>query len=63
MRILYDIGFEIRRVIFGDLIVEEELDKVMKEVVCAVFEDDIFRVGRCIVVFMFFCKVRCEVRG
>uniref|UniRef100_A0AAQ4RIV1 Voltage-dependent L-type calcium channel subunit alpha n=1 Tax=Gasterosteus aculeatus aculeatus TaxID=481459 RepID=A0AAQ4RIV1_GASAC len=43
LRTLHDIGPEIRRAISGDLTVEEELDKDMKEPVSAVSEDDIFR--------------------
>ncbi|XP_077956410.1 voltage-dependent L-type calcium channel subunit alpha-1C isoform X13 [Gasterosteus aculeatus] len=46
LRTLHDIGPEIRRAISGDLTVEEELDKDMKEPVSAVSEDDIFRVKR-----------------
>jgi len=41
---LHDIGPEIRRAISGDLTVEEELDKGLKEPVSAASEDDIFRV-------------------
>lgn len=41
---MHDIGPEIRRAISGDLNVEEELDKDLKEPVSAVSEDDIFRV-------------------
>ncbi len=37
-------GPEIRRAISGDLTVEEELERAMKETMCAVSEDDIFRV-------------------
>lgn len=44
LRTLHDIGPEIRRAISGDLTVEEELDKGMKEPVSAASEDDIFRV-------------------
>ncbi|XP_004438857.1 PREDICTED: voltage-dependent L-type calcium channel subunit alpha-1C isoform X8 [Ceratotherium simum simum] len=43
LRTLHDIGPEIRRAISGDLTAEEELDKAMKEAVCAASEDDIFR--------------------
>ncbi|KAI4803364.1 hypothetical protein KUCAC02_006915 [Chaenocephalus aceratus] len=43
LRTLHDIGPEIRRAISGDLTVEEELDKDMKEPVSAASEDDIFR--------------------
>ncbi|XP_071057932.1 voltage-dependent L-type calcium channel subunit alpha-1C isoform X1 [Pseudochaenichthys georgianus] len=43
LRTLHDIGPEIRRAISGDLTVEEELDKGMKEPVSAASEDDIFR--------------------
>uniref|UniRef100_A0A8C9W7H5 Voltage-dependent L-type calcium channel subunit alpha n=1 Tax=Scleropages formosus TaxID=113540 RepID=A0A8C9W7H5_SCLFO len=43
LRTLHDIGPEIRRAISGDLTVEEELEKAMKETVCAASEDDIFR--------------------
>ncbi|XP_034056720.1 voltage-dependent L-type calcium channel subunit alpha-1C isoform X8 [Gymnodraco acuticeps] len=46
LRTLHDIGPEIRRAISGDLTVEEELDKGMKEPVSAASEDDIFRVKR-----------------
>lgn len=41
---MHDIGPEIRRAISGDLTVEEELDKGIKEPVSAASEDDIFRV-------------------
>lgn len=41
---MHDIGPEIRRAISGDLNVEEELDKGVKEPVSAASEDDIFRV-------------------
>lgn len=41
---MHDIGPEIRRAISGDLTVEEELDKGLKEPVSAASEDDIFRV-------------------
>lgn len=41
---MHDIGPEIRRAISGDLNVEEELDKGLKEPVSAASEDDIFRV-------------------
>lgn len=41
---MHDIGPEIRRAISGDLNVEEELDKDLKEPVSAASEDDIFRV-------------------
>ncbi|MEQ2292519.1 Voltage-dependent L-type calcium channel subunit alpha-1C [Ameca splendens] len=44
LRTLHDIGPEIRRAISGDLNVEEEMDKGMKESVSAASEDDIFRV-------------------
>lgn len=44
LRTLHDIGPEIRRAISGDLNVEEEMDKGMKEPVSAASEDDIFRV-------------------
>lgn len=44
LRTLHDIGPEIRRAISGDLNVEEELDKGLKEPVSAASEDDIFRV-------------------
>lgn len=44
LRTLHDIGPEIRRAISGDLTVEEELDKGLKEPVSAASEDDIFRV-------------------
>lgn len=63
LRTLHDIGPEIRRAISGDLTAEEELDKAMKEAVCAASEDDIFRVGRCTVALMSLCKVQCEARG
>uniref|UniRef100_A0A3B3UY82 Voltage-dependent calcium channel alpha-1 subunit IQ domain-containing protein n=1 Tax=Poecilia latipinna TaxID=48699 RepID=A0A3B3UY82_9TELE len=43
LRTLHDIGPEIRRAISGDLNVEEEIDKGMKESVSAASEDDIFR--------------------
>ncbi|KAJ0057386.1 hypothetical protein NL108_005284, partial [Boleophthalmus pectinirostris] len=43
LRTLHDIGPEIRRAISGDLAVEEELDKGLKEAVSAASEDDIFR--------------------
>ncbi|KAK7895355.1 hypothetical protein WMY93_020680 [Mugilogobius chulae] len=43
LRTLHDIGPEIRRAISGDLAVEEELDKGLKEPVSAASEDDIFR--------------------
>ncbi|XP_072311304.1 voltage-dependent L-type calcium channel subunit alpha-1C [Eucyclogobius newberryi] len=43
LRTLHDIGPEIRRAISGDLAVEEELDKELKEPGSAVSEDDIFR--------------------
>uniref|UniRef100_A0A8C6WX58 Voltage-dependent L-type calcium channel subunit alpha n=1 Tax=Neogobius melanostomus TaxID=47308 RepID=A0A8C6WX58_9GOBI len=43
LRTLHDIGPEIRRAISGDLAVEEELDKGLKETVSAASEDDIFR--------------------
>ncbi|MED6287619.1 Voltage-dependent L-type calcium channel subunit alpha-1C [Characodon lateralis] len=46
LRTLHDIGPEIRRAISGDLNVEEEMDKGMKESVSAASEDDIFRVKR-----------------
>ncbi|XP_036066050.1 voltage-dependent L-type calcium channel subunit alpha-1C isoform X12 [Oryzias melastigma] len=46
LRTLHDIGPEIRRAISGDLNVEEEMDKGMKEPVSAASEDDIFRVKR-----------------
>ncbi|XP_016533101.1 voltage-dependent L-type calcium channel subunit alpha-1C isoform X17 [Poecilia formosa] len=46
LRTLHDIGPEIRRAISGDLNVEEEIDKGMKESVSAASEDDIFRVKR-----------------
>ncbi|XP_076141132.1 voltage-dependent L-type calcium channel subunit alpha-1C-like isoform X1 [Alosa pseudoharengus] len=46
LRTLHDMGPEIRRAISGDLTVEEELEKAMKESVCAASEDDIFRVKR-----------------
>ncbi|XP_071358891.1 voltage-dependent L-type calcium channel subunit alpha-1C isoform X4 [Trachinotus anak] len=46
LRTLHDIGPEIRRAISGDLTVEEELDKGLKEPVSAASEDDIFRVKR-----------------
>ncbi|XP_016406191.1 voltage-dependent L-type calcium channel subunit alpha-1C-like isoform X9 [Sinocyclocheilus rhinocerous] len=46
LRTLHDIGPEIRRAISGDLTVEEELERAMKETVCAASEDDIFRVKR-----------------
>lgn len=44
LRTLHDMGPEIRRAISGDLTVEEELERAMKETVCAASEDDIFRV-------------------
>lgn len=44
LRTLHDIGPEIRRAISGDLNVEEEMDKGIKESVSAASEDDIFRV-------------------
>ncbi|RXN01102.1 Voltage-dependent L-type calcium channel subunit alpha-1C [Acipenser ruthenus] len=43
LRTLHDIGPEIRRAISGDLIVEEELEKAMKETLTAVSEDNISR--------------------
>ncbi|RXN01696.1 Voltage-dependent L-type calcium channel subunit alpha-1F [Acipenser ruthenus] len=43
LRTLHDIGPEIRRAISGDLTVEEELEKAMKETVMAASEDDISR--------------------
>ncbi|XP_078099345.1 voltage-dependent L-type calcium channel subunit alpha-1C [Sander vitreus] len=43
LRTLHDIGPEIRRAISGDLTVEEELDKGLKEPVSAASEEDIFR--------------------
>ncbi|XP_035282341.1 voltage-dependent L-type calcium channel subunit alpha-1C isoform X10 [Anguilla anguilla] len=43
LRTLHDMGPEIRRAISGDLTVEEELEKAMKETVSAASEDDIFR--------------------
>uniref|UniRef100_A0A8K9WNH3 Voltage-dependent L-type calcium channel subunit alpha n=1 Tax=Oncorhynchus mykiss TaxID=8022 RepID=A0A8K9WNH3_ONCMY len=43
LRTLHDMGPEIRRAISGDLTVEEDLDKSMKEPVSAASEDDIFR--------------------
>ncbi|XP_061108501.1 voltage-dependent L-type calcium channel subunit alpha-1C [Conger conger] len=46
LRTLHDMGPEIRRAISGDLTVEEELEKAMKETVSAASEDDIFRVKR-----------------
>ncbi|XP_034719599.1 voltage-dependent L-type calcium channel subunit alpha-1C isoform X7 [Etheostoma cragini] len=46
LRTLHDIGPEIRRAISGDLTVEEEPDKGLKEPVSAASEDDIFRVKR-----------------
>ncbi|XP_030622315.1 voltage-dependent L-type calcium channel subunit alpha-1C [Chanos chanos] len=46
LRTLHDMGPEIRRAISGDLTAEEELEKAMKETVCAASEDDIFRVKR-----------------
>uniref|UniRef100_A0A8D3D7C2 Voltage-dependent L-type calcium channel subunit alpha n=1 Tax=Scophthalmus maximus TaxID=52904 RepID=A0A8D3D7C2_SCOMX len=46
LRTLHDIGPEIRRAISGDLTVEEEMDKGLKEPVSAASEDDIFRVKR-----------------
>ncbi|XP_026087861.1 voltage-dependent L-type calcium channel subunit alpha-1C isoform X1 [Carassius auratus] len=46
LRTLHDMGPEIRRAISGDLTVEEELERAMKETVCAASEDDIFRVKR-----------------
>lgn len=44
LRTLHDIGPEIRRAISGDLAVEEEVDKGLKEPMSAASEDDIFRV-------------------
>lgn len=44
LRTLHDMGPEIRRAISGDLTVEEELERAMKETVCTASEDDIFRV-------------------
>lgn len=44
LRTLHDIGPEIRRAISGDLNVEEEMDKGLKEPMSAASEDDIFRV-------------------
>lgn len=41
---MHDIGPEIRRAISGDLTVEEEMDKGLKEPVSAASEDEIFRV-------------------
>ncbi|XP_056603541.1 voltage-dependent L-type calcium channel subunit alpha-1C isoform X5 [Triplophysa dalaica] len=46
LRTLHDMGPEIRRAISGDLTVEEELDRAIKETVCSASEDDIFRVKR-----------------
>ncbi|XP_051911468.1 voltage-dependent L-type calcium channel subunit alpha-1C isoform X8 [Hippocampus zosterae] len=46
LRTLHDIGPEIRRAISGDLTVEEEVDKGLKEPTSAASEDDIFRVKR-----------------
>ncbi|XP_058629129.1 voltage-dependent L-type calcium channel subunit alpha-1C isoform X13 [Onychostoma macrolepis] len=46
LRTLHDMGPEIRRAISGDLTVEEELERAMKETVCTASEDDIFRVKR-----------------
>ncbi|XP_043964788.1 voltage-dependent L-type calcium channel subunit alpha-1C isoform X11 [Gambusia affinis] len=46
LRTLHDIGPEIRRAISGDLNVEEEIDKGIKESMSAASEDDIFRVKR-----------------
>uniref|UniRef100_A0A8C4TN37 Voltage-dependent L-type calcium channel subunit alpha n=1 Tax=Erpetoichthys calabaricus TaxID=27687 RepID=A0A8C4TN37_ERPCA len=43
LRTLHEIGPEIRRAISGDLTVEEEIDKTMKETTSAASEDDIFR--------------------
>ncbi|XP_046879215.1 LOW QUALITY PROTEIN: voltage-dependent L-type calcium channel subunit alpha-1C [Hypomesus transpacificus] len=43
LRTLHDMGPEIRRAISGDLTVEEELDKTLKEPTSAASEDDIFR--------------------
>uniref|UniRef100_A0A6Q2Y1G3 Voltage-dependent L-type calcium channel subunit alpha n=1 Tax=Esox lucius TaxID=8010 RepID=A0A6Q2Y1G3_ESOLU len=43
LRTLHDMGPEIRRAISGDLTVEEDLDKSIKEPVSAASEDDIFR--------------------
>ncbi|XP_070997917.1 voltage-dependent L-type calcium channel subunit alpha-1C [Oncorhynchus clarkii lewisi] len=43
LRTLHDMGPEIRRAISGDLTVEEDLDKSMKEPASAASEDDIFR--------------------
>uniref|UniRef100_A0A3P8VIU5 Voltage-dependent L-type calcium channel subunit alpha n=1 Tax=Cynoglossus semilaevis TaxID=244447 RepID=A0A3P8VIU5_CYNSE len=43
LRTLHDIGPEIRRAISGDLNVEEEMDKGLKEPMSAASEDDIFR--------------------
>ncbi|XP_058629122.1 voltage-dependent L-type calcium channel subunit alpha-1C isoform X7 [Onychostoma macrolepis] len=43
LRTLHDMGPEIRRAISGDLTVEEELERAMKETVCTASEDDIFR--------------------
>uniref|UniRef100_A0A672NYX1 Voltage-dependent L-type calcium channel subunit alpha-1C n=1 Tax=Sinocyclocheilus grahami TaxID=75366 RepID=A0A672NYX1_SINGR len=43
LRTLHDMGPEIRRAISGDLTVEEELERAMKETVCSASEDDIFR--------------------
>ncbi|XP_066580597.1 voltage-dependent L-type calcium channel subunit alpha-1C isoform X2 [Amia ocellicauda] len=43
LRTLHDIGPEIRRAISGDLTVEEELEKAMKETASSASEDDIFR--------------------
>ncbi|KAK3517397.1 hypothetical protein QTP70_008926 [Hemibagrus guttatus] len=44
LRTLHEMGPEIRRAISGDLTVEEELEKAMKETVCTASEDDLFRV-------------------
>ncbi|XP_046729276.1 voltage-dependent L-type calcium channel subunit alpha-1C isoform X3 [Silurus meridionalis] len=46
LRTLHEMGPEIRRAISGDLTAEEELEKAMKETVCAASEDDLFRVKR-----------------
>ncbi|XP_051974116.1 voltage-dependent L-type calcium channel subunit alpha-1C-like isoform X2 [Xyrauchen texanus] len=43
LRTLHDMGPEIRRAISGDLTVEEELERAIKETVCTASEDDIFR--------------------
>ncbi|MGH0116584.1 UNVERIFIED_CONTAM: hypothetical protein FKN15_014784 [Acipenser sinensis] len=43
LRTLHDIGPEIRRAISGDLTMEEELEKAMKETMTAVSEDNISR--------------------